>query len=286
MPEDRSLWAEPPHSGGSADVVALEVPLLGVPLVVKAAVGFEPMLMGCFRQWLMLPAALRASTPPASLHLIVQDPEADEPDVTALSRFVVRRYGDTVVAARGSNLFSADLTQGVAVAFLTPALSANEAVVVPQVIEYLGLLLASRHDRLPVAAAGLVLDGTAVLLSGEAGLVSALTRASIEAAMALLAEQTVYLSLAHGLRVWGHASGGPGNRATHAERVVTCLVEQRTGQASQLERLEAALAQHELQQKTTKQACAALVEAGVYRLAVGVDMAPAVALLRHLASVS
>ncbi|MBP1468683.1 hypothetical protein EYB53_023415 [Candidatus Chloroploca sp. M-50] len=264
--------------------MALEVPLLGVPLVVHAAVGFEPMLMHCFRQWLMLPASLRASTLPARLHLLVQDPESDEPEVTAPSRFVVRRYVDTVVAARGSNLFSADLKQGVAVAFLTPALSANEAVVVPQVIEYLGLLLASRHDRLPVASAGLVLDGTAVLLSGEAGIVGALARACIEAEMALLAEQTVYLSLAHGLRVWGHASGRTGNRATHAERVVTCLVERRTGQASQLERLEAALAQHELQQKIEEQACTALVEAGVYRLAVGADMAPAVALLRHLAS--
>ncbi|WP_129670321.1 hypothetical protein [Candidatus Chloroploca sp. Khr17] len=265
-------------------MLSFEVPLLGVPLVVHAAVGFEPMLLRCFRQWLTLPASLRASTPPARLHLLVQAPQPDEPEAMASSRFVVRRYADTVVAAQGSNLCSADLKQGVAVAFLTPGLSGNEAVVVPQVIEYLGLLLASRHDRLPVAMAGLVLDGMAVLLSGEVGLVSALTRASIEAEMALLAEQTVYLSLAHGLRVWGHASEGTGNRATHAERVVTCLVEQRTGQASQLERLEAALAQHELQQKTEEQACAALVKAGVYRLAVGADMAPAVALLRHLAS--
>ncbi|NCC33386.1 MAG: hypothetical protein EOM24_15410 [Chloroflexia bacterium] len=284
MPEDRSLWAEPPPGGGSAAVLTLEVPLLGMPLVVHAPLGFEPMLMRCFRQWLTLPASLRAATPPARLRLIVQDPEADEPEVTTSSRFVVRRHGDTVVAARGSNLFSADLKQGVAVAFLTPALSANEAVVVPQVIEYLGLLLTSRHDRLPVAAAGLVLDGTAVLLSGEAGLVGALTRASLGTELALLGKETVYLSLARGVRVWGHTSEGAGNWATHAERVVTCLVERRTGQASQLERLEAALAQHELQPKAAQQACAALVSAGVYRLAVGADMAPAVALLRHLAS--
>jgi hypothetical protein len=264
--------------GSTAPLAAsLELPLLGVPVRYRsnspAVIAAAEQALG---RWRELPAALLTPGPPLAVDIVVHPPDPAEPAAPPDS-LVLRAHGDTVLAAGGGSLMTADLARGAALSFVTPDLAADEPSLRRRVLERLGLLLLSRRDRAPLGAAGMVLSGTAVLLAGAGGADrSTLCYACVRAGFALLAEDSVCVSLAGGLRVWGHAGplalppdaarlfpelaplrpqAGPGGEpqlvvdvaglgqgrlATHAERAVVCVVERAAGQASRLEPLPAA----------------------------------------------
>jgi hypothetical protein len=168
------------------------------------------------------------------------------------------------------------MAEGYATAFLTPDLLDDEPSLRHSVIECLGFLLASYRDRTPIHAAGVVRDGRALLLAGQSTSgKSTLCYACVRAGFGLLSEDTVCVSLARGMRLWGHpgpihllpdaprffpelaalepqimANGkrklavdvsalGPGQLVTHADQAAVCFVTRGAGRASQLSPLHA-----------------------------------------------
>ena len=104
-------------------------------------------------------------------------------------------------------MLTAQLDRGYAIAFVTEALVASEVYFQKQVLDTLGLLLATQRDREPIHAGAVVWQGRAMLLAGQskAGkstLCYACTRAGFE----LMAEDVVYIQREPGLRVWGHSA--------------------------------------------------------------------------------
>jgi hypothetical protein len=106
----------------------------------------------------------------------------------------------------GESVLAADMDRGEALAFVVPELVADEAHFRYNVVESLALALASRHDRVPVHAGAVVYRGRAVLLLGHstAGK-STLCYACVRDGFQLLAEDVIYVSLNHGLRMWGNS---------------------------------------------------------------------------------
>jgi hypothetical protein len=255
---------------------ALEAPLLGVPtryrsnsqvVIAAAARALAP--------WRDLPAALVEPGPPLAVDIVVHPVGPGDPPVGQGERFLYRAHGNTLIAAAGGSLLTARMDQGGALAFVTPELAADELALRASVIEGLGLLLANHRDRTPIHAAAVALAGRAVLLLGPSGAgKSTLCYACVREGFALLAEDTVCVSLARGLRLWGHpglihlAPDAPrlfpelarleprvrpnGKRklavdpaamgvapATHAERAIICLIERGQGQESRIAPLPA-----------------------------------------------
>ena len=66
------------------------------------------------------------------------------------------------------------------------------------------LFLLTRRDRTPVHAAGLLVDGTALVLAGPSGSgKSTLALAAMERGVPILSDDTLYIQLQPHLRVWG-----------------------------------------------------------------------------------
>lgn len=264
----------------------VKVPLLGVPLAYAS--NSPAVIKSAGRAlaiWRDLPDELVERGPAAIVRIVVHplgpgDPEVQpsvsEADAQRL-RFVFRAHGDSFLAASGGNILSAQMSAGAATAFVTPELAADETSLRHNVIECLGFLLVNYRDRTPVHAAAVVRNGRAVLLMGQstAGK-STLCYACVRAGFALMSEDTVSVSLARGLRIWGHPGGihlmpdaprffpelaglapqmrangklklavdvsalGPERLVTHAERALVCFVERAPGQASRLEPMPAA----------------------------------------------
>ena len=305
----------------------LALPLLGVPVVFRSnTAAVITVAAQALALWRTLPPAFIAAAPPADLAIIVHPPNPDAPDQASTSAWVARAYGDTFLAAKDSNLLMAHLATHSATAFVTPALIADAPHLRDHVLERLGFLLASARDRTPIAAASVVRNGCAVLLVGANATTKALlSYACLQVGFSLLAATTVYVSLADGLRVWGHpgrlhlppeaprffpelaalapvgpkqpftldsATHWPDQQATHANRVLICLLEPDDAQASRLTPVpnaEALAALHTLPppelavlRARLPAAIAALTTQGAYRLHVGADPHSAAALLTHL----
>lgn len=253
------------------------VPLLGVPLHYRsnspAAIAAAERAFGLWRE---LPQQLVEAGPPARVDIIVHPLGPGDPAMAPADGFVFRAHGDSFLAANGANLLSAHMGAGVATAFVTPELAEDEIALRHHVIACLGFLLVNARDRTPIHAAAVVRNGRALLLIGPSNAgKSTLCYACVRAGFALLAEDTVCVSLARGLRLWGHpgaihllpdaprffpelagltprlrANGkrklvvegavlGPGGRALTAERATLCFVELGAGQAARLEPLPA-----------------------------------------------
>jgi hypothetical protein len=181
-------------------------PLLGLPLEIQSN---SPAVLAAaersFGHWRALAPALIAQAAPLIVQLIVHAADA-APTPGSNVEFVQRVYGAWFVAAGGANLLTAQLDRGVALAFVTPELVADDQQFRYHVLECLSLLLASRRDRTPVHAGAVVWDDRAVLLVGQstAGK-STLCYACLCDGLQLLAEDVVYVGLNDGLRLWGNA---------------------------------------------------------------------------------
>ncbi len=252
---------------------SLEVPLLGVP--VRFSSNSPAVIATAARalsRWRELPASLVEPGPPAQVTIVVHPLGAGDPVAPPSERFVFRAHGDSFLAASGGSILSAQMAAGVATAFVTPELAADEPNLRHNVIECLGFLLVNYRDRTPVHAAAVVRNGRAVLLVGQstAGK-STLCYACVRAGFGLMSEDTVSVSLARGMRLWGHpgsihllpdaprffpelatltpqvrANGklklavdvsalGADRLVTSVERATICFVERSAGQASRLE---------------------------------------------------
>lgn len=249
-----------------------QFPVLGVPLELRSnSAAVLAAAERSFGGWRDLDPALIAALPPRGISMVVHpgDP-ADDPRAP----FVQRLHSACFVATNGSNLMSAHLEHGTALGFVTPELVANDLYFRYHVLECLGLLLTSWHDRVPFHASTVLRGGSAIVLLGDE-LVgkSTLCYACLRAGFQLLAEDMVYVSSQAELRLWGNpwrlylppdacrsfpeladiqpqiqANGklqlsievsttGGGGRCTHAGRVLLCLVERQPGMASTLEPL-------------------------------------------------
>lgn len=256
----------------------LDVAIFGVPVTYRSnSRAVIDLAAGCLARWRNLPAALIAPGPPAQVDIIVHPPGPGDPPAAERGRFVFRAHGQTLLAASGASVLSAQMADGRATAFITPDLLDDEPNLRHSVVECLGFLLANQRDRTPVHAAGVVRGGRAILLAGRstAGK-STLCYACVRAGFGLLSEDTVCVSLGGGPRVWGHpgpihllpdaprffpeladlaprvrangklklavdvAALGPGRLATHAERATLCFVERAAGPQSQIAPMPAA----------------------------------------------
>jgi hypothetical protein len=205
----------------------------------------------------------RTHHPPSPNHAIRSTP------------FTMRFHSDCFLGTDGANMLTAQLDRGFALGFVTPELVAEEAHLRYHALELLALVLVSRRDRVPVHAGAIVRRGRAVLLAGRstAGK-STLCYACLREDFQLLTEDVVYVSLRHGLRLWGvpwqihllpdavrhfgelgdipsvlQANGkrkltletaafGMDRARRHAERAAVCVVERAGGAASALEPIE------------------------------------------------
>lgn len=297
-----------PSAGGPPDHIeplgeTLEAPLLGVPL--RYSSNSAPVIAVAARalaRWRALPRPLIADGPPARVNVIVRPPAPDEPALALEQPIIAQAHGDAFIAAGGGGLMSAQLAAGIATAFVTPALAADEVRLRHHVIERLGLLLAGYRDRAPLPAAAVVRNGRAILLVGAtASERAALCDSCLEAGFRLLALDTIYVSLARGLRIWGHPrplelpaeARWPDQLEASVEQARVCFVERARGQASALAAVPADQALAEIsavcepapwQRRDQALAVArALTAGGSHRLSLGADPASAAALFAHLA---
>ena len=250
-------------------------PLLGVPVEVRSNSASVLAAAECaFGGWRDLAPALMAQVPPAIVSVVVQPVE---PALTAYGPrpFVHRAHDGCFVASDGANLLTARYDEGRALAFIAPELLLREAQLRHNVLQLLALLLATRHDRVPLHAGAVVVDGLAILLAGRstAGK-STLCYAAVRDGFELLAEDVVYISRAPGLRLWGlperihllpdavrffpeligvepeiqangklkigieTASIGAGRAVRHAERVVVCIIKRHAGAVTRVEAVD------------------------------------------------
>lgn len=98
----------------------------------------------------------------------------------------------------------ADAAESRAACFVPERLRDDPQALVAEIVEPLVLFLLTRLGRTPIHAAGVVIDGTAVLLAGPSGSgKSSLALAAAARALAVLSDDTVYVQREPGLRVWG-----------------------------------------------------------------------------------
>lgn len=183
-----------------------EFPLLGVPLELRS--NSEALIAAAeraFGGWRDLAPELIAPMAPCVVNLIVQPLEGvAAPRAHEASPFVQRIHSHCFLASDGVNLLTAQYDQGRALGFIVPELLANEARLRYNVLEELGLLLVTQHDRVPIHTGAVALNGLAILLAGRstAGK-STLCYACVRDGFRLLAEDVVYVSRRHGVRLWG-----------------------------------------------------------------------------------
>jgi hypothetical protein len=183
-----------------------QFPLLGLPLEFRSN---SPAVIAAaeqaFGRWRDLPPELIEPRQPLIVDLIVHPAAASDLAPAPQAQFIQRLHSDWFVASSGANLLTARQDHGHALGFVTPELVADQAHFRYTVIECLALLLASWHDRTPIHAGAIAHAGSMALLVGASGSgKSTLCYACARAGLGLLAEDVVYTSLHHGLRLWGN----------------------------------------------------------------------------------
>jgi hypothetical protein len=177
-------------------------PFLGVPLHVRSnAEAAVTLATQTFGPWASLASRLVRRDGHAHLDVIVHGDDTSPP-----SRLDYRSHGDVFMSAGQGLLSTVRLDTQHAVAFVSPsALGAPDWFTAH--VNGLGILAATQRDRLPLHAACIVRDTRAWVLIGASGIgKSTLTYACHDAGVEVLAEDTVFVSLAGEPRLWGHAA--------------------------------------------------------------------------------
>jgi hypothetical protein len=187
---------------------SFDYPLLGVPVRLRS--NSQAVLEAAersFGRWQRLPSEHVAVVPPRGLDVIVHPTADGTTNSASREPFVHRMHGDVFMAASASNLMTAYLAEGKALAFVTPEMVADDVHFRYSVLECLSLLLATAKDRTPVHAGAVVWNGQAVLLMGQSTVgKSTLCYACVRQGFQLLDEDVVYVSLHGGLKIWGTSS--------------------------------------------------------------------------------
>lgn len=98
----------------------------------------------------------------------------------------------------------ADAGDGRAGGLAAARLVGDPVAMAGELVDTLLLFLLTRRDRTPVHAAGLLVDGTALVLAGPSGSgKSTLALAAMERGVPILSDDTLYIQLQPALRVWG-----------------------------------------------------------------------------------
>jgi len=203
MPPDSPFGLSSP--GHTAELAwRATFPLLGVPVEIRTNnARVYAAAKAAFDEWHKLPANLVRAQPPAKVDVVVHELEGAQPPGDARP-FVYRSHGSRFLGSDGVNHLSAELDRGEAVAFITPAMVKRGAELRQNVLHLLALLLVTQHDRVPLHAAAVVLDGHAFVLAGPstAGK-STLCYACARDGFQVLAEDAVYVAREPTLRLWG-----------------------------------------------------------------------------------
>jgi hypothetical protein len=181
-------------------------PLLGLPLEFRSN---SPAVIAAaeqaFGRWRDLPPDLIEPSDPLTIDLIVHPAQDDQQRSLPQAQFIQRLHGDCFIAASGANLLTARRDHGQALGFVTPELVADSAHFRYNVLECLGLLLASWRDRTPIHAGAVAHAGRVALLVGASGSgKSTLCYACARAGISLLAEDVVYVGMRDRLQLWGN----------------------------------------------------------------------------------
>ncbi len=182
-------------------------PLLGKCLEVRSnSADVLRVAHQAFGHWLLLAEEARCAQETLCLDVVVMDKPHDETQ-TIHPLFEYRLHGHTFIATAGDDMMTAQLDRGYAIAFVAPALVANTLYLRKQVLDTLGLLLTTQHDREPIHAGAVAWQGKAILFAGKSKVgKSTLCYACAQAGFDLIAEDVVYLQRQPDLCLWGHAT--------------------------------------------------------------------------------
>lgn len=98
----------------------------------------------------------------------------------------------------------ADASKGRAHGVASARLVGDPVALAGELVDTLLLFLLTRRDRTPVHAAGLLVEGSALVLAGPSGSgKSTLTLAAMQRGVPILSDDTLYIQLQPVLRVWG-----------------------------------------------------------------------------------
>jgi hypothetical protein len=176
---------------------------LGIPVVLRTNSAEVGRLAGeAFACWDGLDPALRREQDAGVVTIVV----ASDGHETALGGLPTYRLHEGWLLCSASGVvFSADRHSRRAIGFVTPKIVANEDWFYRSILECMTLFLATSEDRVPVHASVVVRAGRALVVAGPSGCgKSTLTYALSRSGWSVLAEEVVFVSLAHGPRLWGH----------------------------------------------------------------------------------
>ena len=183
--------------------LALDVPLLGVPLQIRSN---DPRAIGLaeesFGRWRALPTELVQEGPPARMDVIVEQRPGGLPGDAKL---VIQATDEYFEARAGGVLLSCDRPAGHGLARVPPELLEADPAWYCWFVNAITMLPAGDRDRYPLHAGGVLVGDTAMLLLGASGQgKSTLTYAAARAGHGVLHEDTVHVAAAGGLRLWAH----------------------------------------------------------------------------------
>ena len=183
-----------------------EFPLLGIPVRIRSnASRVIELAAASFAVWDTLDRAHVDGHVAVEMRVIVHDAAAgDGAAAWPESPFVYRRHGDVLVGACGRTVLTIDLGQRRYLAFV-PSQALDRAEWYAWHVNGMARFAVSALDRHPVHAASWLMGGTAVVVVGRPGSgKSTLAFAALRQGWPLLSEEATHVSLAHGLRLWGH----------------------------------------------------------------------------------
>jgi hypothetical protein len=185
-----------------------EFPLLGIPLRVRSNASRAIELASrSFSVWHALDRALIEPDVSVDMRVIVHestDANASDAARSQESPFVYRRHGSVLAAGCGATLLTIDLSQQRYIAFVPPA-ALDRPEWYAWHINGMARFAVSALDRHPLHAATWLAGETAVIVTGAPGSgKSTLALAALRQGFPLLSEEATHVSLARGLRLWGH----------------------------------------------------------------------------------
>jgi hypothetical protein len=187
-------------------------PLLGIPVRISSnASRAIELAAASFCVWDALEAAQQDRDVAVDMRVVVHDGATagegagDGAATWSEAPFVYRRHGDVLVGACGTTVLTIDLVQRRYLAFV-PSQALDRAEWYRWHINGMARFAVSALDRHPVHAATWLVGETAVVVVGPAGSgKSTLAFAALRRGFPLLSEEATHVSLARGLRLWGHA---------------------------------------------------------------------------------